>query len=173
MTFLKTAVCVALLSAAASLAVAEPSAYYAPISPEVRNARAITPKITPVFDVAKVYRRGVDAFQAGDYEGARKAMVRVLKVAPDDANSRYVLGMTHYAQGDYQTAVKELRKSVKINDGNADAHAKLALSYLQTGDAAPAAKVRQRLDVLKAACRATCENASAIDAALIEIDAAR
>ena len=49
---------------------------------------------TPSYDPAVEYRKGVDAFQANNFKDALKAFKNVLAVAPRDANTNYLAGLS-------------------------------------------------------------------------------
>jgi Tfp pilus assembly protein PilF len=131
------------------------------------------PSSGPTYDPVVEYQKGVKAFEAGDYKAAEKAMKKVVKVAPKDANSQYILGMTYLAQNDAAKAVAPLKAAVKNNPALYDAHAKLGVAYVKSGKAADAESVVSGLDAIKAKCGAACADGAAIDAAKAEIVAAK
>ena len=48
-------------------------------------------------------------YKAGEFDEAVKLAVRLLKIAPDNADARDLLGMSLYQQGDYTRAISEFR----------------------------------------------------------------
>ena len=60
----------------------------------------------PSYDPAEEYRKGVAALQANDFKTAKTAFDRVIAVAPRDANTQYLAGMSRTGLGDWKGARK-------------------------------------------------------------------
>ena len=133
-----------------------------------------TPSVSgPSYDPVEEYQKGLQALRDGDYKAAEKAMKRVVRVAKKDANSHYILGLAHFGQDEFKAAGRALSKAVRYDDTLYDAHAKLGLAYLKTKKDSKADSVLADLAAAKLACADTCSHASAIDAAIAEIEAAK
>lgn len=127
----------------------------------------------PSYDPVEEYQKGLQALRDQDYKAAEKAMKRVVKVAKRDANSHYILGLAHFGQEEFKSSSKALRKAVKYDATLYDAHAKLALAYLQIDQAEKADKVLANLTAAQSECGGTCDQATSIDTAISEVEAAR
>jgi tetratricopeptide (TPR) repeat protein len=131
------------------------------------------PSSGPSYDPVEEYQKGVEAFQAGDFKAAEKAMKRVVSAVPKDANSQYVLGMALLAQDKAAAAVKPLKLAVKYNPALYDAQGKLGAAYIRSGKPEEAVPLSTGLAAAKATCAETCAEAAVIDAAIAEIEAAQ
>lgn len=77
---------------------------------------------------------GIQAFQKGNYEGAREAYMRVLRIEPNNLPALVNLGATEFRLGNFVEAESFLRRSLKIKDDNATAWLNLGILYLEQGD---------------------------------------
>ena len=66
--------------------------------------------------------------RAGRFSEAEKAYKRILKRAPDDFDSAYLLGMHYAGRGNLRAAIDMLRRAVKSKPDVADAHYNLAVA---------------------------------------------
>ncbi|MDJ0921524.1 MAG: tetratricopeptide repeat protein [Henriciella sp.] len=124
----------------------------------------------PSYDPVEEYQKGVQALRDQNYKAAERAMKRVIKVAKRDANSHYILGLAHFGQEEYKSSAKALSKAVRYDETLYDAHAKLGMSYLLTDKPEKAEKVLTDLNEAKAICAGTCDQASAIETAIMQIE---
>jgi len=74
---------------------------------------------------------GISAFQRGNFEGAKEAYVRVLKVEPNNLAALVNLGATEYRLGNMPEAESLLKRSLKIKQDNATAWLNLGIVYLE------------------------------------------
>jgi len=81
--------------------------------------------------VEKIGGEGIEAFQAGNFEGAREAYLRVLKIEPDNLPALVNLGATEYRLGNTAEAERLLRRSLQIKPDNATAWLNLGILYLE------------------------------------------
>jgi len=59
--------------------------------------------------LAVSYRRGLSAFNAGNFPMARDAFAKALRLAPDDSEINFLLALTHFRLGDSEEAVEHMR----------------------------------------------------------------
>lgn len=126
-----------------------------PTRPPRQVAPVPTPAVTPVAarparaappadDAATLYRRGLDALKAHDYEAAVGALRDVVTRFPRHEladNAQYWLGEAYYDQKDYVHALAEFRATVTAYPrGNkvADALLKVGFAYQALGDGSKA-----------------------------------
>ena len=60
--------------------------------------------------VEKIGAEGIEAFQAGNFEGAREAYLRVLKIEPNNLPALVNLGATEYRLGNSAEGERLLRR---------------------------------------------------------------
>jgi tetratricopeptide (TPR) repeat protein len=123
-------------------------------------------------DPAKRYAEGVELLKAKDYKKAEKAFDDVLDVAARDANSNYMMSLAQIGQQDFKNARKFLRNAVKYQANFPLARGYLGAVEAKLGDTAKANEQKTALADLKAKCAETCADAAAINAAIVQIDAA-
>ncbi len=126
----------------------------------------------PSYDPAAEYRKGIEALQASKYKDALSAFKNVLAVAPKDANTNYLAGLSAVGLSDWKKASGYLEKAVKADPNLIGAHRQLGVVRAKMGDV-PAATAE--LDVLKgkaAACADTCPQAAELKSAVAEVEAA-
>ena len=58
----------------------------------------------PAYDPAAEYRKGIEALQASNFKDALKAFKNVLAVAPKDANTNYLAGLSAIGLNDWKKA---------------------------------------------------------------------
>lgn len=78
----------------------------------------------------KLMSSAVRAHQSGRYASAEKNYLRAIKIAPQDAQVRYLIGLLYGQQGQYTKALGQLQHAVKMEPRNAEYlnHYGLALS---------------------------------------------
>lgn len=81
--------------------------------------------------VEKIGGEGIEAFQAGNFEGAREAYLRVLKIEPDNLPALVNLGATEYRLGNSAEAERYLRRSLQLKPDNPTAWLNLGILYLE------------------------------------------
>jgi Flp pilus assembly protein TadD len=73
---------------------------------------------------------GIEAFQRGNYAGAKEAYRRVLKVDPENLPALVNLGVTEYRLGQFDEAERLLKSSLRLKPDNATAWLNLGILYL-------------------------------------------
>lgn len=109
----------------------EPAPPLAPVPLKV-PADAKPPVQTAI--VEKIGAEGIEAFQGGNFEGAREAYQRVLKIEPDNLPALVNLGATEYRLGNSAEAEQLLRRSLQIKPDNPTAWLNLGILYLERGE---------------------------------------
>jgi Flp pilus assembly protein TadD len=84
--------------------------------------------------VDKIGAEGIAAFQTGNFEGAREAYLRVLKIEPDNLPALVNLGATEYRLGNNAEAERLLRRSLQIEPDNPTAWLNLGIIHLERGE---------------------------------------
>ena len=87
----------------------------------------------PVVSTETVEKMGMDgiaAFEKGNFQGAKEAYVRVLKVEPNNLPALVNLGSTEYRLGNNEEAERLLRRSLQIKPDNPTAWLNLGMVYL-------------------------------------------
>lgn len=74
---------------------------------------------------------GVAAFQKGNFEGAREAYLRVLKIEPNNIPALVNLGATEYRMGNNTEAERLLRRALQLKPDNPTAWLNLGIIYLE------------------------------------------
>lgn len=77
---------------------------------------------------------GIGAFQKGNFEGAREAYLRVLKIEPNNIPALVNLGATEFRLGHYEEAQRLLNRSLQIKADNPMAWCNLGILYLEQND---------------------------------------
>lgn len=80
--------------------------------------------------IVKMGMDGIAAFEKGNFEGAREAYKRVLKVEPNNLPALVNLGATEYRLGNFEEGERLLRRSLQIKPDNATAWLNLGMIYL-------------------------------------------
>ena len=126
----------------------------------------------PSFDPAEEYRKGAEAYKAGDFKGAESHFSRVTEAAPRNADVWLVLGMARTGKGDLKGAKGAYEKSVKYNPDNIPAHQALGVTLAKLN---MADKAKAELEVLQqkaTACADTCPQAASIKEAVAAVQGA-
>jgi tetratricopeptide (TPR) repeat protein len=126
----------------------------------------------PAYDPAAEYRKGVEALQASNFKDALKAFKNVLAVAPRDANTNYLAGLSAIGLNDWKKAKPYLEKAAKADPNLIGAHRQLGVVKAKMGDAAGAGIERDLLKTKLAACGDGCAANAELKAAVDAIDAA-
>jgi Flp pilus assembly protein TadD len=93
----------------------------------------VPPEARPPVDTETVEKMGMDgiaAFEKGNFEGAKEAYLRVLKVEPNNLAALVNLGSTEYRLGNSEEAERFLRRSLQIKPDNPTAWLNLGMVYL-------------------------------------------
>jgi len=93
----------------------------------------IPPEAEPPVATDAVEQMGMDgiaAFEKGNFEGAREAYERVLKVEPNNLPALVNLGATEYRLGNFEEAERLLRRSLQIKPDNPTAWLNIGMIYL-------------------------------------------
>ncbi|MEI7863837.1 MAG: tetratricopeptide repeat protein [Chthoniobacterales bacterium] len=77
---------------------------------------------------------GIAAFQSGNFEGAKEAYERVLKVEPNNLPALVNLGAAEFRLGHNDEAERLLRRSLQIKADNPTAWLNLSIIYLQRNE---------------------------------------
>jgi len=77
---------------------------------------------------------GISAFQLGNFDGAKEAYQRVLKVEPNNLAALVNLGATEFRLGNNDEAERLLRRSLQIKADNPTAWLNLSIIYLQRNE---------------------------------------
>ena len=76
---------------------------------------------------------GLLAFEQRDLEAAEERLLKVLKVAPDHAQTLLLFGAVNYAQEDYEQAAYYLAKYISVAPENLGARKILGRAYIKLG----------------------------------------
>ena len=119
----------------------------APEQPEIVAATPATPQREPVAEparddpqAARLFQRGRDSYQQGDYEVAIILFKQYLRQYPRAAragNAQYWIGESLYAQKEFNAAIvafDELIQEYPQNDRVASSTLKVGLSFANLGD---------------------------------------
>ncbi|MBV8687881.1 MAG: tetratricopeptide repeat protein [Alphaproteobacteria bacterium] len=126
----------------------------------------------PQYDPAAEYRKGIEALQAQRFKEAKAAFEHVLAVAPRDANTNLLAGMSCAGLDDLKNARKYYERAVKADKDLVGARRELALTYLRLGDRPKAEAELAALKALQAACGGACAKAAELGKAVDMVAAA-
>ncbi|MDB5678609.1 tetratricopeptide repeat protein [Sphingomonas bacterium] len=126
----------------------------------------------PAYDPAAEYRKGIAALQASNFKDALKAFKNVLAVAPKDANTNYLAGLSAIGLNDWKKASAYLEKAAKADPNLIGAQRQLGVVKAKMGDAAGAGVLRDALKARLAACGEGCAANAELKGAVEAIDAA-
>lgn len=87
----------------------------------------------PAVETATVEQMGMEgiaAFQKGNFDGAREAYLRVLKIEPNNLPALVNLGTVEYRLGNFDESERLLRRSLQIKADNPTAWLNLGILYL-------------------------------------------
>lgn len=119
-------------------------------------ARVSPPSYTPVRlrgsedDAARLFTEAMEAFAAGDWEGALPGLREAAALDPEAPHVHFYLGATALLADRTDEAVAALRVALRLGDTPfvEEAHYYLALALLRKGDLAGARAELQRVDAL-------------------------
>lgn len=132
-----------------------------------------TPSMSaPQYDPAADYRSAVEALQASRFKDAKKAIDRVLKAAPRDANSNFLAGLANAGLGDLDGARKHYERAVKADKELVNAQRELGITYAKLGDRAKAEAALAGLKRMQEKCAGSCAKAAEIGTAINALTAA-
>ena len=126
----------------------------------------------PQIDAAAEHRKGIEALQAQRYAEAKKSFMRVLGVAPRDANANFLAGLANAGLGDLKNARKHYERAVKSDPGMVAAHQELGATYAKLGEVAKAQATLASLNAMAAQCGETCPKAADLKNAVASVSAA-
>lgn len=126
----------------------------------------------PEFDAAAEYRKGVDALKASQFADAKKSFVKVLGVAPRDAATNYLAGLSLVGLDDLKGAVKYFDKAVKADPKLVAPRQDLAVTFLKLGERPKAEEQLAKLKESQATCATACPEAADLDKAIAAVSAA-
>lgn len=126
----------------------------------------------PAYDPAAEYRKGIEALTANNFKDALKAFKNVLAVAPKDANTNYLAGLSAIGLNDWKKAKPYLEKAAKADPNLIGAHRQLGVVKAKLGDAPGATAERDLLKAKLSACGDGCAANAELKGAVEAIDAA-
>lgn len=103
---------------------------------------------------SSTYDTAVKAVNAGDYRAAIPLLLKVVSKNPANYDALNYLGYSHRRLGDYDTAMTYYQRVLAAQPRHRGANEYLGELYLKLGKPDLA---KQRLDVLRTACRLGCE----------------
>ncbi len=109
-------------------------------------------------DPAEEYRAGVAALQTEAYEDAEEAFEKVLKVAPDDPNTNYLMALALIGQDRASRARRYLRKAIRERKDFVEARLSYGLILVDREDLDDAGEQLAALEDILAACGTGCED---------------
>ena len=77
--------------------------------------------------VSQVQSEGMAAFQRGDFQEAREAYLRVLRVEPSNRSALANLGATEYRLGNNEDSERPLRRALQLKTDNPTAWLNLGI----------------------------------------------
>jgi tetratricopeptide (TPR) repeat protein len=126
----------------------------------------------PQYDPAEEYRKGVSALETKDFKTAKMSFDRVISVAPKDANTQYLAGMSREGLNDWKGARKFFEKAVKLDGNLIGAHRELGVTYAKLSDKPKAEATLVALQGKATSCAGTCPQAAELKAAVDAVQAA-
>ncbi len=88
--------------------------------------------------VADTYKKGIEQFQAQQFDQAIASMQSVLKSSPDLWGAYHVMGSAYYLKRDCDSAIANFQKSTSLKKDNGEAYAFMGDCYVQKKDWASA-----------------------------------
>ncbi len=126
----------------------------------------------PSYNPVEEYKNGIAALKAEKYKDAIRYFGHVLEVAPKDANTWTLMGLSKEGNGDLKGARSAYEKAVRFDDKSVTAHRQLGVVNAKLGDTG---KAQAELDLLKKRsdeCMQTCAQAADLTAAIASVQAA-
>lgn len=126
----------------------------------------------PQFDAAAEYRKGIEALKANRFAEAKKSLMKVLGVAPKDANANYLAGLAYSGLNDLKGARKYFERAVKADRDMVLARQELGVTYAKLGDKPKAEAELASLKAMSDRCGAGCPQAGQLKNAMAALTAA-
>jgi tetratricopeptide (TPR) repeat protein len=126
----------------------------------------------PQYDPAVEYRKGIEALKIKDYKTAKRAFDRVIAVAPKDANSHYLAGLSRTGTSDWKGAKKFLEKAVKLDPALTSAQRELGITYAKLGEKPKAAQILTLLKAKSKECGGNCPQSADLTSSVDAVSAA-
>jgi cytochrome c-type biogenesis protein CcmH/NrfG len=121
---------------------------------------------------SKLYRDGVDAIKARNFQVAEGIFEEVLRQNPTHPEGNLMMGTTKMSLGKWEDAKKYLEIAVRKDQKNPDPKSRLAVTLIKLGDMDGAMKQRADLEKMSKDCKGKCRNADWIAAGLAMVDGA-
>lgn len=126
----------------------------------------------PQYNPAEEYRSGVEALNAGEFDDAARHLQRVSRVARDNADVHYLLGVAYFRGGNAKRARRPLEAAVRHDPEMIVAQRDLAIVYAELGRDDDAREILAGLATRSAECGETCAEKAALDQAVAAIEGA-
>lgn len=130
------------------------------------------PPSQSAYDPTVDYKKGADAFAAGQYAEAAKAFKKVVSAVPKNPQANYLLGASYLAQGDFSRAVKPLQVAVRYDEKLVEARRDLGIAQARLGKADKADEQLGALKAMRDGCAGTCADAAKLTDAIAKLEAA-
>jgi tetratricopeptide (TPR) repeat protein len=126
----------------------------------------------PAYDPTVDYKKGADAFAAGNYAEAAKAFKKVVSAVPKNPQANYLLGASYMAQGDFARAAKPLEAAVRYDEKLIDARRDLGITQAKLGKAEKATEQAAALKAMQEGCGGACADSARLIDAIAKVEAA-
>lgn len=103
-----------------------------------------------------LYKKGVSAFEDGNYHKAQTAFSTILYSIPRDANTNYYMARVRAMRGDHKGAIKNYSIALAGHKGNAILMAGLGQSYAKADRLEDARAILEKLETASVKCAGTC-----------------
>ena len=130
------------------------------------------PPSQSIYDPTIDYQKGVDAFAAGRYAEAAKALKKVVAAVPANPQANYLLGASHMALGDFSRAVKPLATAVRHDGKMVEARRDLGIAHAKLGKVGKADEQLQALKMMQQQCAGGCADSAKLADAIARLEAA-
>lgn len=115
----------------------DPAGIRAPDPAPLPVPLVVQPETKPSVETATVESigaEGIAAFEKGNFDGAREAYLRVLKIEPNNLPALVNLGAAEYRLGNYEESERLLRRSLQLKPDNATAWLNLGILYVERNE---------------------------------------
>ena len=112
------------------------------------------------------YQRGVELFEAKEYDKAYSMLRRVLRVKPYDANTNFYMARVQSMRGNHKKAVSNYQKTLRQYKDSPILLAGLGSSYAKINQREKANAILDRLETASLSCNNVCEDAPVIATSL-------
>ena len=123
------------------------------------------------YDPTKDYQAGVTALQAGNFDEADRALTRVSRAAPRDANVRFYLSVAKAGKNDLKGARTQYDQALRANRLHVLARRELAITLFKLGEKEDATDELETLKKRVVDCADTCKEAADLKAAVAAVEA--